>query len=305
MLCKKKIFLFFIVFVSSIVIPQQREIFKLWQDKPLYQTDFENREKSETGTDKIIRVSDVTYPTIEYWKPKKPNGTAVIICPGGGYVRLSMTSEGDYPAKWFAENGTSAFVLKTRLPNDSTMQRKEIVPLADAQQAIYYIKNNSERFGIDTNKIGIMGFSAGGHLAASASTLYKDSFIKKEKNLSLRPNFTILIYPVITMENTFTHRGSKKALIGENASESLVNYLSNEKNVTADSPPAFIMHASDDKSVPVENSIKYYDALKSKNVNVALHIFQKGGHGFAMKNKVLDEQWYYLLKNWMIENKLL
>lgn len=298
----KKHFLIQIVllFYSSIFC-QQREIIKLWPGTPLYLTDTVNNEKSELGSDNIVRVSNVSYPTLEYWKPEKPNGTAVIICPGGGYVRLAITSEGEYVAKWFAEKGVSAFILKYRLPDETRMERKEIVPLSDAQQAIYYLRSNSEKFGIDSNKIGIIGFSAGGHLAASASVHFNDSFIRKRDH-SLRPDFSILIYPVITMQNEFIHPGSKKALIGENASDSLTRYFSNELNVAGNTPPTFLMHAADDKVVPVQNSLKYYDALQRNNINAALHIFQKGGHGFTMKNKFLDEQWFYLLEKWLTEN---
>ncbi len=299
---KKNLLLLILLLFFSSIFCQQSEVINLWSGIPLYLTDTVNHEKSELGSDNIVRVSNVSYPTLEYWKPEKPNGTAVIICPGGGYVRLAITSEGEYVAKWFAERGVSAFILKYRLPYDSRMDRKEIVPLSDAQQAIYYIRKNSEKFGIDTTRIGIIGFSAGGHLAASASVHFNDSFIRK-RDQSLRPDFSILIYPVITMQNDFTHPGSKKALIGENANDSLARYFSNELNVTEKTPPTFIMHATDDKAVPVENSLKYYDALKRNNVNAALYIFQKGGHGFTMKNKFLDEQWFYLLDKWLSENK--
>ena len=301
---KKYLLLIILFLFSSSIFCQKREIIKLWPGIPLYLTDTVNHEKSELGSDNIVRVSNVSYPTLEYWKPEKPNGTAVIICPGGGYVRLAITSEGEYVAKWFAERGVSAFILKYRLPDDLRMVRKEIVPLSDAQQSIYYIKSNSEKFGIDTSRIGIIGFSAGGHLAASASVHFNDSFIR-ESVYSLRPDFSILIYPVITMQNEYTHKGSKKALIGENASDSLARYFSNELNVTEKTPPTFIMHATDDKAVPVENSLKYYDALRNKNVNVSLHIFPKGGHGFTMKNKFLDEQWFYLLEKWLSENNFM
>lgn len=301
----KKHFPFLILlFLSTQIYCQQREIIKLWPGTPLYLTDTINNEKSELGSDNIVRISNVSYPTLEFWKPEKPNGTAVIICPGGGYVRLAITSEGEYVAKWFAERGVSAFILKYRLPDNSTMQKKEIVPLSDAQQAINYLRSNSEKLKINPNRIGIMGFSAGGHLAATASVHFSDSFIR-ERDQSLRPDFSVLIYPVITMQNDFTHQGSKKALIGENANDSLVNYFSNELNVTGKTPPTFIMHATDDKAVPVENSLKYYEALRRSNVNASLHIFQSGGHGFTMKNKFLDEQWFYLLEKWLTENKFM
>ncbi|NMB80684.1 MAG: alpha/beta hydrolase [Ignavibacteria bacterium] len=299
----KKHFLI-LLFLSTQIFCQQRDVIKLWTGIPLYLTDTVNNEKSELGSDNILRISNVSYPTLEFWKPEKPNGTSIIICPGGGYVRLAITSEGDYVAKWFAERGVSAFILKYRLPDNSTMNRKEIVPLSDAQQAINYLRSNSEKLKINPNRIGIMGFSAGGHLAATASVHFSDSFIR-ERDQSLRPDFSVLIYPVITMQNDFTHQGSKKALIGENANDSLVNYFSNELNVTGKTPPTFIMHATDDKAVPVENSLKYYDALRRSNVNASLHIFQCGGHGFTMKNKFLDEQWFYLLEKWLTENKFM
>lgn len=299
----KKHFLI-LLFLSTQIFCQQRDVIKLWTGIPLYLTDTVNNEKSELGSDNILRISNVSYPTLEFWKPEKPNGTSIIICPGGGYVRLAITSEGDYVAKWFAERGVSAFILKYRLPDNSTMNRKEIVPLSDAQQAINYLRSNSEKLKINPNRIGIMGFSAGGHLAATASVHFSDSFIR-ERDQSLRPDFSVLIYPVITMQNDFTHQGSKKALIGENANDSLVNYFSNELNVTGKTPPTFIMHATDDKAVPVENSLKYYDALRRSNVNASLHIFQSGGHGFTMKNKLLDEQWFYLLEKWLTENKFM
>jgi len=301
----KKLFFLFLIFLSASFHAQDREVINLWPDKPLYMIDTVNNERSELGTDGIVRVSKVTYPTLECWKPDKPNGTAIVICPGGGYVRLAITSEGEYVARWFAERGVSSFILKYRLPDDAVMERKDIVPLSDAQQTINYLRSNAKKFGIDTTRIGIIGFSAGGHLAASASVHFDDSFIGKHKKHNLRPDFSILIYPVITMQNDYTHQGSKKALIGVNASEEQTNYFSNELNVTENIPPTFIMHASDDKAVPVENSLKYYEALKKKNVNAALHIFQNGGHGFTMKNKFLDEQWFFLLEKWLIENKYL
>lgn len=301
----KKLFFLFLFFLTASLHCQVREIINLWPDKPLYMIDTVNRESAELGTDGIVRVSKVTYPALEYWKPDKPNGTTVIICPGGGYVRLSITSEGEYLARWFSERGISAFILKYRLPDNSTMERKEIVPLSDAQQAINYLRVNADKFQLDSNRIGIMGFSAGGHLAASASIHFNDSHIGMEKKKSLRPDFSILIYPVITMQNDYTHLGSKNALIGKDAAEAQINYFSNELNVTEKTPQTFIMHASDDKTVPVENSIKYYEALRKNNINAALYIFQKGGHGFAMKNKFVDEQWFFLLEKWLTENKLL
>jgi acetyl esterase/lipase len=283
---------------------QGNTIFNIWPDKPLYSLTLENLERAETDSNNITRYSNVTIPTLEYFKPEKPNKTAVIICPGGGYARLAYTLEGIKVAEWFAQRGVSAFVLKYRLPDDRVMEHKEKVPLADVQQSFNYLIANAGKLGIDSNKIGIIGFSAGGHLAATASNRFDQPVLKSEKKINLLPYFSILIYPVITMKE-YTHGGSRRNLLGENPDEKLITEYSNELNVTSDTPPTFIVHASDDGSVPVRNSINYYQALIKNNVKSALHIFQQGGHGFAMKNKWDDEQWLFLLDKWLKENNFI
>lgn len=298
-------FLLFAVIPSLIIFAQKKETIKIWQEKPIYSlasVDHERVEQTNNGTS--IYYYDVTFASLEYFKPEKPNGTAVIVCPGGGYVRLAYSYEGIATAKWFAKNGISAFVLKYRLPNDSLMEHKEFAPLADAQQAIYYLRKNAGKFRIDPNKIGIIGFSAGGHVASTLSTHFQKSIIKNDEKINLRPDFSILIYPVISMKKEITHSGSKKALLGKNPSDSLVNQFSNELQITHDTPPTFLVHAADDKSVLVENSIRYFQGLKENNIIAAMHVFQKGGHGFAMKNKWNDVQWLFLLEKWLIENKI-
>ncbi len=299
----KKILIF--IFVVSSIYAQQNNFIKIWPGLPLYSLTAENLERAETDTNNITRYYNVTIPTLEYVKPAKPNGTSVIICPGGSYTRLAYSHEGKKIAEWFAERGVSAFILKYRLPNDKWMEPKEKVPLADAQQSILYLKMDAAKYGIDPGKIGIIGFSAGGHLASTASTHFSKPVISVNEKINLRPYFSILIYPVITMNKDLTHAGSRSNLLGSNPNEQLVNEYSNELYVTPETPITFIAHATDDATVPVMNSINYYQALLKNKVSVAMYIFKKGGHGFAMRNKWVDEQWLFLLDKWLKENKLI
>ncbi len=295
-----------LVFLTCIKLTAQKStIIKIWPGKPLYSLTDQNMERSELGSDGVRRYYSITVPTLEYFKPEKPNGAAVIVCPGGGYIRIAYTHEGIDVAKWFAKLGISAFILKYRIPDDKYMEHKDRVPLADAQQAIYYLRKNAKEYGIDPDRIGVIGFSAGGHVAATLSTHFAKPVIPDKEKINLRPDFSILVYPVISMENGITHEGSRNSLLGENPSDSLIDEYSNELFVTDKTPPAFLMHASDDRYVPVENSLYYYKALKDHGVAAVLHIFQTGGHGFAMKNPWDDKQWFYLLNNWLIENKLI
>ena len=296
----------FLIILNTSVFAQKNEIIKIWPDKPLYSLTATDNERVEyTNEGASIYYYNVTYPSFEYFKPEKPNGAAVIVCPGGGYGRLAYANEGRGVGKWFAEQGVSAFVLRYRLPNDSLMENKELVPLADAEQAIYYIRKNADKFGIDTNRVGIIGFSAGGHFASTLSTHFEKVLIVNKEKINLRPNFSALIYPVISMQDAITHSGSKINLLGKNPSDSLVNEFSNEMKVTNNTPPTFLIHAVDDKSVSCENSILYMEALRKNNVSVSFHLFPSGGHGFAMKKKYLDDQWLYLLKNWLGELKII
>jgi acetyl esterase/lipase len=288
------------------VLAQTAETIKIWPDKPLYSltaTDHERVESSNDGAS--IYYYDITFPSFEYFKPEKANGAAIIVCPGGGYTRLAYANEGKGVGKWFAEHGIAAFVLRYRLPNDSLQEHKELVPLADAQQAIYFLRKNSSKYGIDANRIGIIGFSAGGHFASTLSTHFEKSIIPNEEKINLRPDYSILLYPVISMKENIAHAGSKKNLLGDNPSDSLVNEFSNETKITANTSPTFILHAADDKSVNCENSILYMEALKKNNVSVSFHLFPSGGHGFAMKKKNIDDQWQFLLEQWLHEIKII
>lgn len=251
------------------------------------------------------RVSKVKTPTLTAFIPEKPNGTAVIICPGGGYARLAINKEGYKVGEWLNTLGITAFVLKYRLPNDSIMKDKSIGPLQDAQEAMRFVRRNAQKWNINKDKIGILGFSAGGHLASSLSTHYDDNTYEVKDTTSARPNFSILIYPVISMTNEITHQGSRNRLLGKSPSVELIEKYSNEKQIDALTPPAFLVHATDDQAVPVENSIAYYLALKNNNISAELHVYQDGKHGFGLGKKGTSENWTDQCKQWLVVNNLI
>jgi acetyl esterase/lipase len=264
-----------------------------------------NRETAVINNDGIQIVSKVSEPKLVVFLPtkEKANGTAVIICPGGGYSILAASHEGTDVAKVFNEWGVTAFVLKYRIPDDSTMPDKEIGPLQDAQRAIQVVRMNAKKWNIIPNKIGIMGFSAGGHLASTAGTHFTHAVIENKKNISLRPDFMILLYPVISFSDSIGHTGSRNNLIGKNPSAEKIKYYSNELQVTKQTPPTFLVHAKDDNGVKVENSIDFYAALKKNNVPAEIHLYQKGGHGFGMNNQTSSDKWMDWLQAWMKKNR--
>ena len=263
------------------------------------------KEIADQGADGILRVSKVTAPTLTAYLPAKDKatGTAVIICPGGGYGILAMSHEGYAIAEEFNKLGIAAFVLKYRLPNEETMVERAYGPLQDVQQAMYILRKNASKWGIKTDKIGVMGFSAGGHLASSFSVHYNDVKIEK-KDVNLRPDFSILIYPVISLLES-PHVGSGKNLLGAAATSEQLTYFSSERNVDQQTPPAFLVHAMDDPAVPVQNSIIYGQALNKYKIPAELHLYQAGGHGFGLNNKTTSDQWFERLKSWLKANKLI
>jgi acetyl esterase/lipase len=246
---------------------------------------------------------NVTQPTITpYFADKsKANGTAVIICPGGGYAGLSMVNEGSSIAEAFNKIGVTAFVLTYRLPSDSIMVDRTIGPLQDAQRAIQIVRQQAAEWGINPNKVGIIGFSAGGHLASTAITHFNKVVVNNKNNINLRPDFGILIYPVISMGRK-THTGSKENLIGKHASQEVMDLYSNEKQVTPNTPPTFLVAAEDDDVVPVENTLMFYHALLDNKVKAEMHVYQAGGHGFGLHNKTTKDFWFDRLTEWMDEN---
>jgi acetyl esterase/lipase len=247
-----------------------------------------------------VRIASVITPTLTKFAPAKPNGVSIIICPGGGYGRLAIDHEGVDVAKAFNQIGVTAFVLKYRLPNDSIMVDKSTGPLQDAQQAIRMVRQQSVAWGLNPAKIGIMGFSAGGHLAATAATHFNMMADATTKDTtSVRPDFAILMYAVVSFDDSICHKGSKANLIGKNPTAEQVKLFSNELQVTKNSPPVFLAHAGDDATVPVENSIRYYQACIKNKVSAEMHIYPKGGHGFGLNNKTTNDKWFDRLTNWL------
>lgn len=273
---------------------------------PLYTKDIPNSKKTPAGyvekTDSSGWIYNVTEPTVTPYLPEKgANGTAVIICPGGGYEIIAAVSEGAAIAREFNKIGVTAFVLKYRLPNDSVMVDKTIGPLQDAQMAMLIVRKRAAEWGIDLHKIGIIGLSAGGHLASTAGTHFDKPLIENPANISLRPDFMLLIYPVITL-GPLTNTDTRDNLIGKTPPAEIIDNYSNEKHVTDNTPPTFLVQAGDDDVVPVQNSLLFYNALLNANVKAEMHIFQAGGHGFGLDNPKSKEKWFDWCKNWLQQN---
>lgn len=258
-----------------------------------------DRETAVTSNN-VTRISKVLTPTLTIYRPDKPNGQAVVICPGGGYTILAFDKEGTRVAEELNKWGVTAVVLKSRLPDDSLQPDRSLAPLQDAQEAIRYVRRHAKDWGIDARKIGIMGFSAGGHLASTAATHFnfKADPVTTDST-SCRPDFAILIYPVISFDSTITHKGSRNNLVGSNATEEKIRFFSNELQVNAQTPPSFLVHAGDDGAVPVDNSIRYYSACIKYKVPAELHLYPKGGHGFGLMNKTTNDHWPDRLRNWL------
>lgn len=291
-------------FCASFIHLEGQQLMDLWEG------DIPNRviaidEKEEWEKQEIIRIANVQIPTMEIFLPAKrnANGMGVIICPGGGYQRLAYDWEGTDIAKLLNSKGIAAFVLKYRLPSSKNMINNYETPLLDAQQALRIVRKKADEYNLNPNNIGIMGFSAGGHLASTLATHYdyqSENNAVESHEISARPDFAILIYPVITMDENFTHKGSKVSLLGENPDQQRVDYFSNEKHVTNHTPPTFIIHSQDDKAVPVQNALLMYDALLENNVPVTMHLFPNGGHGYGLAhdNEHL-KKWSDLLIDWL------
>ncbi|HUQ97753.1 MAG TPA: alpha/beta hydrolase [Chitinophagaceae bacterium] len=277
---------------------------------PLYSDSIPNsiwtpdEETSEINSDSMFIVHNITRPTLSIYLPakEKRTGAGVIICPGGGYGIAATGHEGTDVAKKFNEMGIAAFVLKYRIPNDKTMPDKEIGPVQDAQRAMQVVRENAAAWGIKKDALGIMGFSAGGHLASTVGTHFKQTYISNPKGFNLRPDFMILVYPVISFSDSIGHVGSRENLLGKNATPEKIKEYSNELQVTTQTPPTFLVHAKDD-GVKVENSLAFAAALKKAAVPVELYLYEKGGHGYGMYNKTSPVRWLDLVQQWMRQMK--
>lgn len=275
--------------------PAPSEPIYLWQEKPLVTPD---REYS-----KDQRIYAVDNPSITPYWPAQPNGTAVVIFPGGGYVRLAIPHEGYAIAQWFAERGVTAFVVKYRMAEYGAP-----APLQDAQRALRLVRSKAAQWHINPNKIGVIGFSAGGHVAASLATRHR--FTAGEADIlaevSARPDFAILGYPVITLEGPDAHAGSRKALLGEAPSAQQLRDNSLQYQVTADIPPTFILHGTGDQSVPVSNSLAFFAEVQKYNQQSELHVYQSHIHGVGMtKKQGTISSWPEALERWLTQNQFL
>ncbi len=292
----RPILLFVMTMLICVGVDAQNEVLKVWPNGAPNDNGMREPEEKYDG----VRVKNVSEAEMYVFLPEKEinTGAAVLICPGGGYVIEAMDHEGYDMARFFQEKGIAGIVLKYRLPYGH-----DEVPSSDARRAMRIVRANAEKWGINPEKVGIAGSSAGGHLASTAGTVFDEGNAQSNdavEKMSCRPDFMLLLYPVITMNEEFTHMGSRGNLIGSEHNLKLVRKYSNELNVNAQTPPTFFILADDDKAVPPRNSIEFYSALKRNNVPAEMHIFQKGGHGFGMRQEGLPaNNWPNLFVDWL------
>ncbi len=254
----------------------------------------------ESGGDRGF-VRNVSRPQIEVHlpAPSRANGASLLIFPGGGYAGLTFDYEGTQQAQFFIEHGFAAFVVKYRIPSDRTMENKAIGPLQDAQQALRFVRQRANEWKLDPARIGAIGFSAGGHLASTLATHFDKAYSDDPSQVSLRPDFLIVVYPVISMDPTITHLDSRRALLGSTPSADDVTLFSNERQVTKDTPPTLILHAADDRLVDVDNSVVFFQALRRAGVPVEARFFEKGQHGFFLLPRAA---WQTEITDWLTSN---
>ena len=279
----KKIFILSFLFMTTLLYAQKSIEMPLWPNGAPNSNGLTGTEEDLNGG----RIANIVKPSITVYPASKPNGLAIIMCPGGGYARLAMNHEGHDMASWMNTMGITYVVLKYRMPNGNNE-----VPLSDAEQAIRLVREHAAEWGVNPQRVGIMGASAGGHLAASLATLYSSD--------KTRPDFQILFYPVISMAKGSTHAGSRENLIGTNPSQELEQKYSLERQVSPRSPQAFIMLSSDDAGVPPINGIGYFLALRDQKVPASLHVYPTGGHGWGFNdNFTYKRQWTGELEKWL------
>lgn len=288
--------LFLLLVMLHVTCLHAQQTIPLYEDKVPGMLPVESVERYDSANGHAFNV---TSPSLTIYLPdkSKATGAAVVVCPGGGYGMLVMNTEGHAIAKYFAEHGVAAFALKYRLPDEKRMKDKSIAPLQDAQRAIQLVRQRAADWNIDTARVGIMGFSAGGHLASTAGTHFNHPVISNNARINLRPDFMILVYPVVSMSDKLGHSGSRQNLLGKKPSAEKIKLFSNELQVTAQTSPAFLIHAGDDKAVDVDNSIVLYEALRHSKVPAEMHIYPKGDHGFVLQWP--HDEWLSLCLKWM------
>jgi acetyl esterase/lipase len=293
-----------LIIINIVSCTTQERIIDLWPEGKIPNQKETNIEEVHEFTD-ILRISKVQKPTIEVFLPDKSiaTGQALLIFPGGGYKILAYDKEGTDVAKFLNERGIAGIVVKYRLPSDAMQIDKHKVPLIDAQRAIRIVRSRAGEWNIDPKQIGIIGFSAGGHLASTLGTKYRHTMyspVDEIDKISARPDFMALLYPVITMREK-THKGSRDNLLGKNAAQDLILQYSIENQITENTPPTYVIHAMDDTVVPVENREYFHTMhnLKSK-AGCRLYLFEKGGHGFGLaQGDTVLKKWPFDLIEWM------
>ncbi|MFR9529036.1 MAG: alpha/beta hydrolase [Rikenellaceae bacterium] len=282
----KKILSLIVFAALALVANAQRFTMPLWgDDMPNYWPS--DQEEIVDDSQDIIKIRQVNHPTIEVFLPSERmrTGQAVVICPGGGYAMIAYDFEGTDVAKWFNSKGVVAVVLKYRLPQAASNVVSYKSPLLDAQRALRLVRSSAQEWGVDAARVGVMGFSAGGHLAATASTHYATKFAEPVDDvdlLSARPDFSILVYPVVTFRDDYTDNGTRTRLCNSQVTSELIDEFSNELHVDSLTPPTFLMHSSNDNIVPVQNSLQYYQRLVESGVEAEMHIYPIGGHGYSL-----------------------
>ncbi|MDE2264542.1 MAG: alpha/beta hydrolase [Alphaproteobacteria bacterium] len=281
----------------ALAFPPKMQSFPLYGTAPIPNS----KPGPDEETDTNGWIQHVSRPMIEVYLPAemKANGASILIIPGGGYAGLTFEYEGVQQAQYFIDHGFAAFVLKYRLPSDKTMVDKSIGPLQDAEQGMRFIRLHAKEWNLDPSRVGVIGFSAGGHVASTLSTHFQKSYIDNPEGISLRPDFEVLVYPVISMNAKITHMGSREALLGPSPSKKLVEEFSNELHVTPDTPPTLLLQAVDDQLVDVDNSIVFLEALRHAGVSVEAHLFEKGQHGFFLMPR---DRWQGEIMTWLTEN---
>lgn len=306
-LIKTALTMFCLLLISGKVLGQS-EVIDLWKGNKPGAISNVNFKEAVDSDNNWTKMRFVTNPRLDMYPApdEKATGTAVIICPGGGYWALAIKHEGSDVAKWLNSLGITAFVLKYRLPNDSIMKNKSIGPMQDGQKAIRIVRRHAKEWNIDPKKIGIMGFSAGGHLASTLSTHFNEKVYEPIDSTSARPDFSLLIYPVISMDTAIAHMGSRENLLGKNPSSELVQFFSNELQVNKETPAAFLVQSMDDYSVPVQNSIAYTQAMIKFNIPCELHLYGTGGHGYGMgRSPNTESTWPEACSKWLEARGLL
>ncbi|MGZ3305725.1 MAG: alpha/beta hydrolase [Asticcacaulis sp.] len=277
--------------------PPKMQSFALYGDGPIPNSKPGPDNETGTGTGWIQKVSR---PAIQVYLPARvrATGASVLIIPGGGYAGLTFEHEGVEQAQYFIDHGIAAFVLKYRLPSDVTMEDKSVGPVQDAQQGLRFIRLHAAQWGLDPARVGAVGYSAGGHVASTLATHFHKAYVANPENVSLRPDFLVLVYPVISMDPKITHMDSRNALLGPSPSEAQVKDFSNERQVTAETPPTLILHAADDQLVDIDNSIVFFEALRHAGVPVEARFFEKGQHGFFLLPR---DTWEGAIKDWITQ----